>query len=205
MVLTVLFLRTMALASSSFSLLADIGAHPKCSVCHAQHLLNITFHSYKYFSKKEHCPYWAHEHVWISAPWTFSAYKSYHRSLFFLGKNKKWHGHVPCSIKAHILRARLTPSVLIRLTIKYSVDNWKFYLVPATARKKICGGLVKMPRKSTYITTYTWVRVKFIFTCADTLDMSPRMVLLFMGCPGRSLYCCLPQSLQVNSEIVHNV
>lgn len=138
-IVTLLFLRNMALAFS-YSWL-DVEMHPKCSACHVQLLLNIYFHSYKHFSKQEHCPYWAHKHVWISAPCTFSAYKSYRRSLFFFGKNKKWHSHVPCSVTAQILRARLRPSVLIHLTTRYSVGNSEIFssyqwLPPRPPKKK---------------------------------------------------------------------
>lgn len=189
----------MALASSSFSWLVDVGTHPKCSVCHIQCLLNISFHSYKHFPKQEHCPYWAHKHVWISAPCTFSAYKSYPRSLFFLGKNKKWHCHVPCSVTAHILRAMLRPYVLIFITTRYSVGKSEsFTSYQWLPKRKGYRDFLNMPRTGTDM----WVRVKFMFT---HLDISPCMVMLFMGWPEWSLYYWLPQSLQVNSEIVHNV
>jgi hypothetical protein len=52
-IVTFLFLRNMALASSSYSWLVDVGTHSKCSACHVQHLLNISSHSYKHFSKEE--------------------------------------------------------------------------------------------------------------------------------------------------------
>ena len=189
-IVTLLFLRTMALASSSFSWLVDVGTHPKCSACHVQCLLNISFHSYKHLSKQEQCPYWAHKHVWISAPCTFSAYKSHPRSLFFLGKNKKRHSHVPCSITAHILRARLRPYVLICLRTRYSVGKSESFTscqwLPG--KEKGCRDFLKMPRTGTDM----WVRVKFMFTCSYTLDMSPHMVMLFVGCLDWSLYYWLP-------------
>ena len=78
LLLSLLSVRIVALASSSFSSVVDVdGRHERsASITLVRPFLNISIHSYTLHSGNALSQYWVHKRAWISAPLTPSAHRN---------------------------------------------------------------------------------------------------------------------------------
>ena len=144
-IVTLLSVRIMTLASSSFSSVVDVDGRPErsASITLVRPFLNISVHSYTLHRGNALSPYWVHKRAWISAPVTPSAHRNLDTSLLFFGGTWRTRWHVCRSIATHTLRMGTSHSQ--GQTIVYNAANSQQSNTNTLWTKK-CGNFLKYLR-----------------------------------------------------------